>query len=419
MLPALRGILEQSFNFKGVTTVPDQSIVCPKCGTSIQLSEALTHDIEEKLRGQFESEMFKKDAEYQRLLESNKQEFRAAFNREKTKLELQASEKAQETVAVELKDLRAQNEEKRRQLEESDKRELEMRKRQREIEERERNLKLEVERTLESERKAIWSEAVTKTADENRLREMEKDKQLADMRKQIEELKHKAELTSQQVQGEVQELELESILAAQFRYDKIEPVAKGIRGADAIQLVCDEMGRPCGKIIWESKRTKAWSDGWVQKLKDDQRNSKAEIAVIVSSSLPKELHRFGFYEGIWVTDFSSVVGLATALRLNLIQLSYAQESLQGKNDKMELVYRYLSSSEFRQRVEAIVESIKVLRDDLYSERAAMERTWAKREKQLDRVFQNTAGFYGDLQGIIGKTIPDVKILELPGNGSDS
>ncbi len=387
--------------------MPEQVITCPKCGTKIPLSDAFTHEIEEKLHAQLELEMKKKDREHQE-----------ALVRERARLEQQAKRHAEEASAVELKDMKDQLEEKSRQLESARQQELDLRKGKRELEERERNITLELDRKLDAERKRIWEEAGRKLAEDQRLKEAEKDKQLSDMRRQIEELKRKSELTSQQAQGEVLELELETILAQNFRSDGIEPVAKGVRGADIVQRVRDEAGRQCGTIIWESKRTKAWSDAWVQKLKDDQRAAKAELAVIVSAVLPKDVNRFGNYEGIWVADFESALGLATALRANLIEVTRASSSLQGKNDKMELIYAYLSGTGFKQRVEAIVESFVSLKSDLEAEKRSMEKIWAKRDAQIERVIKSTAGMYGDLQGIIGSALPEVKLLELPPGNRD-
>ena len=393
--------------------MPDQFISCPKCGHKIPLTEALSHEMEEKHRAQLAAEIQKKDAEHVRTLEAKGKEYREAFDRERTKVEAQAKKQALESVDLELKDTKSALAQKTKQLDEAQQQELNLRKRQRELEERERDLKLEVARTLDTERKKIWEEASAKASDEQRLREMEKDKQLSEMRKQIEDLKRKAELTSQQTQGEVQELELEHVLGSQFRFDEIEPVAKGTRGGDIIQHVRDEAGRVCGKILWESKRTKAWSDGWIQKLKDDQRAEKAELAVIVTSVLPKDIARFGNYEGVWVTDIASSIGLATVLRLNLIQLSYATNSMSSKNEKVEMLYQYLSGTEFRHRIEAIMESFVAMRGDLDAERNAMEKIWSKRSKQIERVLKNTTGMYGDLQGIIGTALPDVKNMQLP------
>jgi len=391
----------------------DQFITCPKCGHKIQLTEAFTHDIEEKLRTQFESEIKKKDADIKRVLEAKNKEFQESLAHERTKLETQARKQAQESVSVEIKDLQSQLQEKAKRLEDAQAKELQLRKQQRDLEEKERSLKLEVQRTLDAERKNIRDQAIKEISEEQRFREAEKDNQLAAMREQIDLLKRKAELTSQQLQGEVQEVELEMILGQQFKHDTIEPVAKGVRGADVIQLVHDERGQLCGKIIWESKRTKTWSDGWVQKLKDDQRSSKAEIAVIVTSVLPKEINRFGSYDGVWVTDFPSTIGLAMALRENLIQVAFARTALVGKNEKMELIYNYLTGSEFSQRVQSIVESFIAMKEDLDAEKRAMEKLWAKREAQISRVIKNTSGMYGELQGIAGSSLPEIKMLQMP------
>lgn len=252
-----------------------------------------------------------------------------------------------------------------------------------------------------------------KAAEEHRLKDREYEKKLADMGKQVTDLQRKLDEGPQQTVGEVQELELEDILHANFQFDSLEPVPKGVRGGDILQGVRNELGRECGTILWESKRTKNWSDGWIQKLKDDQRAAKADLAVIFSAVLPKNLNNFGFVEGVWVTDFSSIVGLATTLRTNLIQLAQARSALIGKSDKMELLYNYLSGPEFKRRVEAIAESFIAMKQDLDAERRATEKAWAKREKQIYRIVQNTAGMYGDLQGITGATLPELKILELP------
>ncbi len=393
----------------------EQTITCPKCGAKIPMTEAFTHEIEDKLKSNFQADIKKKEEEHQKTIEATKKEYRDALNKEVEKVKSQAQQQAQAVLEIEMKDLKTQLTDKSKQLDDAQKQELELRKRQRELEDRERNLKLEVQRTLDAERAKIWEDASKRAGDDQHMKMLEKDKQLADMHKQIEEMKRKIELTSQQAQGEVQELELENILGAAFRYDRIEPVAKGVRGADVLQEVRDEKGISCGKIIWESKRTKAWSEGWIQKLKDDQRASKAEIAVIVTAALPKEIEHFGLVQGIWVTDVNSAIGLATALRVNLIQLAYARNSLAGKNDKMEMIYNYLSGPEFKQRVEAIVESFTSLKSDLDAERRAMEKIWSKRETQINRVIQSTAGMYGDLQGIIGSSLPEIEALELPGD----
>lgn len=314
--------------------------------------------------------------------------------------------------------MRTELEKKSKQIKDSEKKELDILKRERDLDDRERTIKLETERTLAKERKKVWDEASVKALEEHQLKDREKDEQLKDMRKQIEELKRKAEQGSQQAQGEALELELEELLRSTFRSDDVEPVSKGIKGGDVIQHVKSSSGGNCGSILWEAKHTKAWSESWLVKLKDNQRQSKYDLAVIVTSVLPKGTNRFGILDGIWVTDFQSVIGLATALRVNLMEAYQARNALVGKGEKMELLYKYLSGSEFRQRVEPIVESFVSMKDDLDTEKRAMEKAWSKREKQIQRVIQSTAGMYGDLQGIIGASLPEIKTFQLP-EGADS
>lgn len=459
----------------------DQAIICPHCGKRIPLTEALTHPIEEKLRKEFDSETKRKEREYEAAVEALKKEHAQGLASERASIEKAAKKRADEAAAQDLKDLKAQLDEKAKLLDDARKHELALRKREREIEERESSLKLEVQRTLDKERAKIRDEAtakvlserqleltdlktqleertkslneaqqqelvlrkrqreleereramglelerkldeergkiredaLAKAAEEHHLRDREKDKQLEDMRKQIEELKRKAEQGSQQAQGEVQELELEDVLRANFRFDDIAPVAKGVRGADVLQRISSSTGKSCGSILWESKRTKAWSDGWIQKLKDDQREAKADLGIIVSTNLPKGMGHIGCIDGVWVTAFPSAVGLGMALRAGIVQLAQAQNALAGKGEKMELLYRYLSGPEFRHRVEAIVETFVGMKGDLDSEKRAMERAWAKRDKQIERVVHNTSGMYGDLQGLIGTSLPPIPALEL-------
>ena len=370
-------------------------ISCPKCGTKIELSEAISSQLEQRLRGELS------------------EEYKRKFLKEKEQLEQRAKRSAEDSLGVEMSDLKAQLEDRSKKLDAARTEELALRKRQRELEDKQASMQLEIARTLDAERIQIRQEAITTVAEEHRLKDAEKEKQLADMKKQIEELKRKAEQGSQQAQGEVMELELESVLQREFPFDKIEPVAKGTRGGDVMLRVHTQTGRFCGTILWETKRTKIWSDGWIQKLKDDQREAKADIAVIVSEALPKGFHHFRQVGSVWITDFNSVVGLALALRMSLIEVAKAREALVGKNEKMELVYNYLTSHEFRNRIEAIVESFKAMQGDLVTEKAAMEKVWARREKQITRIIANMSGMYGDIEGVSGTSLPSISLLELP------
>lgn len=386
----------------------EQSIVCPHCNKKILLSKALTGQIEEKLRKSFDAELRSREREIEK-------DFKEQLATEKR----QAEKKAKESLTVELTSLRQQVAEKDEAIEESRKQELELRKQQRELEKKEKALELDVARKIDEERRKVEEEVASRIVEENRMKDVEKEKQLSDLRKQIEDLKRKAEQGSQQTQGEAFEVELEDLLRVNFPYDQIEPVGKGIKGADILQRVYTTTGQFCGTIIWESKNTKTWSDGWLEKLKDDQRTAKAEVAAIVTTTLPKDVSHFSCIEGVWVTDFSTVLGVASALRANLSQVAVTKLAIEGKSDKMEMIYSYLSGTEFKQRVEAIVESFVSMKDDLEREKRAMESSWAKRDKQIHKVIHNVSGMYGDMQGIIGASLPKIDYLELPSPEDDT
>ncbi len=379
----------------------EQTIKCPQCGTNIELNQALSSqirsDIEERLR----------------------QEFNQRYKEEIGKREARIRKEKEEEINIKLKDLEEQLNSKSEKLRDAQQKELELRKRQRELEEREQAFRLDMERQLENERNMIRHEVTNRISDEHRLKDAEKDKQINDLRKQIEELGRKAEQGSQQSQGEVMELELESLLRQTFPLDNIQPVPKGVRGADVIQHVYTKSGQMCGTILWESKRTKNWSDGWIQKLKDDQREVKANVAVIVSSVLPKDTRYIGHSEGIWITEFPTALGLASVLRSHIIEVARTMNTMVGKNEKMESLYNYLSGKEFSQRIEAIVESFKAMNEDLESEKRAMMKIWERRKKQIDRVIQNTSGMRGELEGIMGNSLPPVQVLELPLDRDDN
>ena len=233
------------------------------------------------------------------------------------------------------------------------------------------------------------------------------------MARQIEDLKRRAEQGSQQLQGEVLELALEATLRARFPGDLIEPVPKGELGADVVQRVLGPTGQPCGAILWEGKRTRNWSDGWLAKLRDDQRALGAEMAIIVSEALPKGVERFDQVDGVWVSDWKCALPLAMALRRSLIELALLRTARDGQATKMELVYDYLTGPRFRHRVAAIVERFTDMKADLDRERKMMLRSWAKREAQINGVIEATVGLYGDLQGIAGKALPEIEGLEAP------
>jgi hypothetical protein len=271
-------------------------------------------------------------------------------------------------------------------------------------------MELTIEKRVSQSLGSVRESAKKQAEDELKLKVTEKEQQIASMSRQIDDLKRKVEQGSQQLQGEVLELELEALLRGRFPRDTIEPVAKGEHGGDMLHRVCGPTGQPCGTILWESKRTKNWSDGWLAKLRGDQRAAKAELAIIVSQSLPKEIENFDLVEGEWVTSWRTVVPLALALRHQLVEVSAARQAGEGQQTKMEMVYQYLTGPRFRQRVQAIVEKFTDMQEDLDKERKYLMKQWAKRAEQIHCVIESTAGMYGDLQGIAGKTLQEIEGL---------
>jgi len=407
---------------------------CPQCGEMIEISKALLHDLESEIHVRYEQKLrevqsraekevsekvsalenrLKKE---QALYEEKERQHELRLKEERVKLLDKARREAEEASKAEVDDLRSELSNKEKELGKARQEELSLRKKQRELEEKERALELEMERRLHAESVKIQDKVAHDVEERYRFRDAEKDKRLADMSRQIDDLKRKAEQGSQQLQGEVLEIELENSLRDQFPFDEIEPVGKGIRGGDILHTIKTQRGTVCGKILWETKRTRNWNDSWLQKLKDDQRECKASIAVLVSETLPPGFHHFRQLDGVWVTDIPSAISLGEALRVILIQVTKTQEAQTGKSEKMELIYNYMMGPEFRSRVEGIVEAFKCLRDDLEAEKRAMQRIWERRGKQIERAICNTAGMYGDIEGIAGSILPGIKVLELPGSG---
>ncbi len=321
---------------------------------------------------------------------------------------------AEKKVGVQLENLQEQVREQKEELGNAKDKELEFLKKEREFERQKENFPLEFERALVVERKKIVKEVSEHMDEASRLKDEEMKQENAVLKKRVDDLRVRLEQGSQQLQGEAQEVVLEEDLRIAFIHDDIREVPKGIRGADCIQDVKTPAGILCGSILWESKSTKGWSKKWAAKLKEDQREAKADIAVIMSRVLPDGVRHFGQHESVWVCDFASCIGLATALRISLVDLERTRTANTGKDEKMEALYGYLTGMEFRQAVEGIVESFDTMKTDLAKEKRAMERIWAKREKEIEATLKNTARMYGSLQGIAGiNSLPEIKRLELP------
>ncbi len=289
---------------------------------------------------------------------------------------------------------------------------LQLMKQLRDKDEKERELRIESEKRLGEEIKMAFSKAQKMAAEQYEMQIKERDKMNDDLRKKIEELQMKATESSVQIRGEIQELELESLLGELFPMDIVEPIGKGKFGADVAQKVRDQYGRTCGVILWESKHTKTWQSDWLPKLREDLRTYKGHIAVLASQTMPDGLDTFGMKDGIWVTNYECLAGLATALRHQLIYIAYERNASAGKGEKMEMLYNYLIGHEFKQKIEAIVEVFTGMREDLEKEKNVQERIWKKREMQLARLAVNTSRMYGEMQGLVGSALPDVRGLEL-------
>lgn len=402
----------------------EPTIICPQCAKVIPLSQALS----EQIKHQFQADLSLEFQEKIKTLEktqaaqlkaqetqwaSQLKERQTQLEAEKQKIWAMAQNKAREKIDLELKDLHSQFSEKAKQLEAAQKNELDLRKKTRELEEQKQNMELQMQRKLDEERQKLVSDARKAEAEQQRLKVLEKDKQIEIMQKTIEELRQQSQQGSMQIQGEVQEDDLKQLLTNTFYTDTVTDVPTGIKGADLVQIVNNQVGQKAGVILWESKNTKTWVNDWIIKLKQDQGAAGADVCLLVSRVLPDDIKGFGVKNGVWILEYQYVVPLVTTIRFHLLELAKVKGSLIGRDQKIEYLYEYVSSTPFKNRIEAIVTAFGSMKADLDTERRAMERIWRKRSQEIERVIQNTAGLYGDLQGIVGASLPTIQALELP------
>lgn len=378
----------------------NDQIVCPNCKKIIPLTQALSHQIQEKYQKFYRIRL---EEEKNKIQESIRGELTKTI---KAEIDLEIRNKNNE-----LGELKKQNQSLQQQF-------LTLNQLIRQLKTEKEQNRLEFEKKLTEEEEKIRLNEQKRIDQEYRLKLMEKDKKLNDAMNMVEDYKRKLEQGSQQLQGEVLEMELENVLRREFPYDDIRPVPKGITGADLIQIVKNNHGKVCGTIVWESKRTQAWVDGWIDKLKDDQRKVKAEIAVIITQVLPKGVKSFTSINGIWVGSFDNYLALGLILRSHLIELNTIKSSNVGKTEKKEILWNYLTSVEFRQRVEAVYDAYSILTEDLKKEREYFTKKWAKQEKNIQKVADNILGMHGDLQGIVGKSLPEIKGLDMLTDGKE-
>lgn len=353
----------------------NDTIKCPKCETVIDLTDILKKKVAAEVQQEFE----------------RKTAVAMDAVRSASRQELEAMQK---------------------ELSLAQKNELELRKQKTDLDNRVKNIELEVQRKIDSERGKI-AEAVARDAEDlHRVKDAEKDKKIADALRQVEEIKRKMEQGSQQLQGEILELELEEVLRLEFPWDIVEPVAKGVKGGDILQTVKSRTGEEAGKMLYELKRTKAFSEGWLTKMKSDARSAKASILILATETMPAGMVQFGMVDGVWVTPVKDCVPLARSLRFGITQVARERLMQSGKKEKAEIMYDYLIGDEFKGRIEAMVESYKTLKEDLETEKRAMEKIWARREKQINQVTFTIAGMHGEIQALAGDSLPNVKLLEL-------
>lgn len=397
-------------------------IKCPECNHEFSPDQSLKHQLEHMLKAEKkqmalsykekESELLKKQEQLKKQETKIDELVGQKLATERSKLAQELESKVRQEVNTEVANLKMEVEEKQIKLNEAKKLELENERIKREANEREAEIKLQYEKTLTLERSKIENSIVDREAERHEMKLAERDKQLADLKKQLEVAQRKAEQGSQQLQGEVQETAIENLLITKFPCDEMTEVKKGINGADVLLQVVNSRGNECGMIAIESKRAKSWSDKWITKLKDDMKIHNANIGIIVTETLHPNINGFGLINGIWVCSYKDVEGLISVLRESLIQIFSAKQSQIGKGEKMELLYEYLCSTEFKHQIEGIVDGFSNMKLQLDKEKRAMKSIWAEREKQIDRIIDSTLNMYGSIKGIAGKNVIEIEQLEL-------
>jgi hypothetical protein len=376
-------------------------ITCPNCGHQFELNESLKNEVEKELRGKMVDWQKKKEEE---------------FEKQKNVLVNEGIKKAGEESANKLKQLEEDAKEKNMQLQALQKKELDLLREKNALQEKQKNMEVEIEKRFLEKRKEIEDGAIKREQELFDLKTKEYKLQMDQQQKLIEELKRKSEQGSMQLQGESQEQLLEEILRENFPFDLIEEVGKGIEGADCLQLIRNASNTVCGKMIYESKRTKAWSNGWIDKLKNDMRQSSSDVAILVTQTFPKDMDKFGERDGVWVCSFTEVASVAYLLRNGILKVNEAQKNQENKGEKMQMLYNYLTGNEFRGQMEAIVEGFMAMKQSIMKERIQMEKLWKEREKQLEKVLLSTSGLYGSVKGIAGAGVEDIPLLD--GGGSE-
>lgn len=409
-------------------------INCPSCGHQFEPNEAIREEVQRELRNKAAEWQKRKDDEFKQKeaslllqLQQKDEEINKRMAAEKQKLQQGLQESIRKSVSADyenqLKLLQQAAADSEERVRAARKKELEFLQKEKQLLDKEAEMELAVQKMLQEERtklaediRKIEEQKIANKETEFQMRLAEYEKKMKDQEKLIDEMKRKAEQGSMQLQGEVQELMLETILHNTFPFDKVVPVGKGVRGADCMQVICNPFGQECGKIIYESKRTKDFANDWIEKLKNDMRSQGADIAVIVTQALPKDMERFGEKEGVYICTFAEVTSLASVLRTSILKVFAITKNQENKGDKMHMLYDYLTSGEFSEQWKAIREGFMSMRMSIQKERDAMEKLWKAREKQLEKVLLNAAHIRGSIEGIAGADAVNLNLLEDSDNG---
>lgn len=376
------------------------TFICPHCGKSVEISKALKHQIEEQV---IRAEQSKHNQELEEL---------------KKTIEEKTEKRLKEDLEFKVKDYVNELEEEKKRNKELRDQLLELNKTIRELNNSLEKKELENQKRLNQEIERMREDITKTVVEKSRFKELELEKKLNDTQKALDEVQRKTQQGSQQLQGEVLELDLEANLKKTFIFDEFLPVSKGVEGGDIWQKVKNKHGQEAGSILWETKRTKAWSKGWLTKLREDTRKINASLAILVTEVLPDDIKHFGRVAGIWVTSYEYAILLTNVLRDSLLQIAIAKSAASHEDEKLQEIYEYICSEAFKHKFEAHFESVKTLKEDLETERRAMERIWKKREIEIQRLDRSASQMFGELQGIIGSELLSIKKLELASKTDD-
>ena len=388
------------------------NIICPFCQKEFQLNDAIKTQFEDEIKNHYQEKFELSKTEFENeIVQKYEIKYEKLLEEEQKKIRESANKKAKKEFLVELQEKDEEIAEANKKIALFRKKEKQLLDKEKLLEETKHSMEIEHRENLIKETKKAYEKAQEQLNLEYDLKLKERDKIIDDLNKQMKEGQRKAEQGSMKLQGEVLELELEEILKDYYPNDDITPIAPGRKGGDIKQVVKLPSGKIAGIILWETKRTKSWQANWLQKLKEDQRNLKADLAVIASEVIPSDIKNFGIENGIWITEIKFALGLSIVLREMLINVAIVKTVNSGKENEAEMIFNYLTGTQFKQRVESILEAHVEMVNEIESEKRFMEKSWAKKEKQIEKSIRNISGMCGDLQGI-SANIPEIKLLEM-------